>query len=438
MLVGVSCLIAVTVPQVAERGPQFFVNFKADNPGLYRLIDLLQLNRVYTSGWFLSLVLLITAGLCLTVWDQGSAALKAQKSGGRPVPPENLQNFSSLTVSGLADMTAVTETVRTVLKARGFKICGEDKNEATSLVFSKNATGRWGGFILHVGFLCVVVAGLYNLAFQQRGFVQLLETETFSGRSADWLTSERGLLAGNFDPGFRVHLRRFTPRYWDDDRVKSRESELVIMDKDGAREVVLGVDSPVHHNGVTLYQTMYYGYALTFILYPPSRQPVVTHFLLDSTGRRTFVGKTDFPTTDYIFSMTFHPDVVSPSFYLGRPGTDLTVRKRGAIVFKDRVLFGQQVKIENSVLHFADIHYWSGLSFVKRSGAIPAYIGFMVSCVGAFLIYFIVPTEMHVRIARQEDSTVIRLGGHARKYQALFAEELDRICQLVKTRLTAG
>ncbi|MEW6419230.1 MAG: hypothetical protein AB1480_14140 [Nitrospirota bacterium] len=41
--------------------------------------------------------------------------------------------------------------------------------------------GRFGSAILHAGFLCVIIAALYSLALQQRGFVQLIETETFKG-----------------------------------------------------------------------------------------------------------------------------------------------------------------------------------------------------------------------------------------------------------------
>lgn len=437
VLVGVSCLIAVTVPQVAERGPQFYENFQTANPGLYRLIDLLQLNRVYTSGWFLSLVLLITAGLCLTVWDQGYAALKARKSRGRPVPPENLQNFSSLTIPGPGDVTAVTKTVRTILKSRGFKICGEDRNEATSLVFSKNATGRWGGFILHVGFLCVVVAGLYNLAFQQRGFIQLIETDTFSGRNADWLTSDHGLLAEDFDLGFQVHLKRFVPQYWENDQVKSLKSELIIGDENSRRDALLGVNLPVTHKDVTLYQSTYYGYALTFVLTRPAGEPIITHFSLDAPKRknRPFVGKTDFPTTDYIMGMKFYPNVLTPSFYLGRPAVELTLKQKGATVFKGMVPYGGQVRMGGDTLAFTGIHYWSGIAFVRNSGLTLIYTGFMIASIGAFLIYFVIPKEIHVRIAREGDEMFVKVGGRSRKYQALFADEFDRICQAIRAGL---
>ncbi|MDD5724306.1 MAG: cytochrome c biogenesis protein ResB [Syntrophales bacterium] len=397
----------------------------------------MQLNRVYTSVWFLSLVLLITASLSLTVWDQGSAAVKARRYRGRPVSPEGFKNFSNLAVPGPGDITAVTETVRNILNSKGFKICGEDRNEATSLVFSKNATGRWGSFILHAGFLCVVIAGLYNLAFQQRGFVELIETETFTGRANDWLTSDYGLLARDFDLDFQVHLKRFIPTYWDNDKVKSLQSKLIIGDEGGQKNVLLGVNSPVRHRGVTLYQSLDYGYTLTFVLSRPAEEPVATHFSLDAPGRKNmpFVGKTDFPTTDYMLDMKFYPNLIEPSFYLAFPGVDLTVTKKDTVLYKGRVLFTQRARIGDEALHFAGIHYWSGIAFVRNSGLPLVYTGFMIASIGAFLIYFVIPREIHIRIAREGDETVVKVGGRARKYQALFADEFEKICQAIKAGL---
>lgn len=131
--------------------------------------------------------------------------------------------------------------------------------------------------------------------------LQLIETETFSGRNIEWLESDRGLMAKDFNLGFQVRLKKFVPSYWDSDKVKSLQSELSIIDETGVKDVVLSVSSPVRYKNITLYQSIYYGYALTFVLTQQTGQSIVTHFSLDKPNRKDkpFVGKADFPTTDY-------------------------------------------------------------------------------------------------------------------------------------------
>ncbi|MDD5724307.1 MAG: cytochrome c biogenesis protein ResB [Syntrophales bacterium] len=55
-------------PQITEKSPQFFDAWKAKNPKISLLIDLLQLNHVYTSVWFLVLVSLVAVSLAWFVF----------------------------------------------------------------------------------------------------------------------------------------------------------------------------------------------------------------------------------------------------------------------------------------------------------------------------------------------------------------------------------
>lgn len=439
ILTLIATFIGVLVPQVGDKSPSYFREWELTSPKTFYIVNLLQFNRVYTSTWFLALVFVVGISLAITVRDQLSAAIKAQKYRGQPVSPEAFKNFSTLIVSGTYELTSAAETIKRVLKSKGFKVYHDNKNSLDTLVFSKNGSGRFGGAILHAGFLCVIVAALYNLAFHQRGFIQLMETETFSGRNIDWLESNRGLLAKEFNTGFQVHLKRFVPSYWENDKVKSLESELNIIDETGVKDEVLSVSSPVQHKHVTLYQSTHYGYALTFVLTLQSGQPVATHFLLDAPKQRNkpFFGKADFPTTDYMLNMKFYPNLTETSFYLAFPGVDVTITEKDNILFKGMVPFGQQVSFDGNTLNFAQIHYWSGISFVKSSGLTLLSIGFIISSIGAFLIYFLIPKEMHVKIAGEGNMMLVKVGGHARKYQTLFADEFDKICQDIKSSLKA-
>lgn len=77
--------------------------------------------------------------------------------------------------------------------------------------------------------------------------------------------------------------------------------------------------------------------------------------------------------------MKFYPNVLEPSFFLAFPVVDLTIIEKGAVLYKGRVFFNQQISFGGNTLHFAQIHYWSGIAFVKSSGLTLVYIGFTIS-----------------------------------------------------------
>jgi cytochrome c biogenesis protein ResB len=77
--VGLSCLIGSIVPQVTTKTPQFFETWKARSPEVYYVIDLLQLNQVYTSVWFLVLVAMIALCLIFSLYYQSKALIKFRR-----------------------------------------------------------------------------------------------------------------------------------------------------------------------------------------------------------------------------------------------------------------------------------------------------------------------------------------------------------------------
>ena len=133
--------------------------------------------------------------------------------------------------------------------------------------------------------------------------------------------------------------------------------------------------------------------------------------------------------------MKFFPNLIEPSFFLTLPGMDLTVTEKETVLFKGRVLFGQRAGIGNDALKFTQVHYWSGLAFVRHSGTTLVYFGFLISSIGAFFIYFLIPKKVFVTVKRVENDTVVNIGGHAGKYPVLFADEFEKIGKDIRAGL---
>ncbi|MBI5025884.1 MAG: cytochrome c biogenesis protein ResB, partial [Nitrospirae bacterium] len=229
-----------------------------------------------------------------------------------------------------------------------------------------------------------------------------------------------------FDSGFKTHLSRFHHTYWDAGDIKSLESSLVIVRNNKSTKHNVSINSPFNIDGVKVYQSSDYGYALQFLLKKANSKEVMTHFLLDrpdSLGKPA-IGGSAFPTTEYIFDMKFYPDITKPSFYPSKPILYLSVAKKGTVVFKGLLIPGQTVRIKEDILQFVAIKDWSGLIFATDIGKNLTYPGFIITITGMVIIYFF-PYKT-IRLTRHGDS-IISINGITKRYHAIFEEEVNNI-----------
>ncbi|MCL4490856.1 MAG: cytochrome c biogenesis protein ResB [Nitrospirae bacterium] len=433
--VGVFCVIGSTVPQLTERPPRFFEAWKAGSPKVYYVIELLQLNQVFTSVWFLILTALVALSLALSVFYQTKALMKSGKFIRKEITGSSFKDYLSFEAVRNPQLEAgrAGDEIKRIFKDRGYRPYPASEGSGY-FAFGKNRTGRWGGVMFHTGLLIVIIAALYGLAFQKRGFVQLIQTDTFQGRDEEWRTKRLGVFAEDFRPGFQVHLDTFAPAYWENGKVRELESSLIITDDKGeSREFPLSLRSPIEFRGVKIYQSEYYGYSLGLILEREGKGPVITHFLLDAPDKKgkPFAGRTDFPATAYIFDMKFYPDLTAPSLYATLPGVDLTVTEKGEPRFKGMVLLNQRMLFDNDTLTFAQLHYWTGLYFTANYGMPLVYSGFALSTLGAIMIFAAPYKEVHVKIAEDEGGIRVSMGGRAKTYQAIFSEEFKEMAETI-------
>ncbi|MDH4332528.1 MAG: cytochrome c biogenesis protein ResB [Desulfobulbaceae bacterium] len=436
--VAVASLIPSFVPQLAAKEPAFFSLWQAQSPWQYYLIDRLQLNRVYTSLWFVCLIILIACSLACSLYYQTKAALKSagpsRKSGWAGVRGQALS-------CALPKATAALATnILQVMKKRGYSHNPEEDMDK-AFVFRKNSLGRWGGVIFHLGLLCIILAGLYNAALQQRGLVVLSEGETFSGKGEEWLHTEQGLLAAPFALDFSARLGSFRPLYGSSGRLKAAESELVMVNK-GGQSVTrsLAINRPVHFNGIKIFLSGKYGYAADFILNERGPNPVLARILLDAPAGRgeTIFHELDFPTTDYHLAINFYPDLRQPSFLPSFPGADLSISENGAPPHYGRLPLGYTVQLSHGdTLTLRRVSYWSGLIFVNSHGLPLLSLGFGLIIIGAFLLYAVPCKVVSLRVSEEENDQRLFVNGSSKRYPALFFQELQEIANELEKVLTA-
>ncbi len=416
-----TCIVGFFVPQVTEKSPAYFELWKEKNIYTYRLVDRLQLNRVFTSYWFLTLVVLTTASLGYSLYLQIKRNLRQVAGSGTENSEHRPQAEEKLIF-----IDKDRDWINSVLKKRGY-----DENRRVSnnqrLVFSKNTLGKWGGVLFHSGLLLVIIAAITVLCFQKRGFVQLIEGELFDGRDISFLVKNKGVMASEFNTGFQTHLTRLEHSYWKGGNLKLLESSMEIIRGNEKSDQQVSINNPLSVDRTSIYQSNDYGYALSFILKRPSGKEIVSHFTINRAGnlQKYAAGKSDYPLTPYIFEMKFMPDISGESFHIKKPILNLTVFEGETVVFNGLVIPKDSVKIRDDILYFADVRYWSGLIFVNNPGIVISYIGFVIGIIGAAVMFFIPYKQINMTMNAEAGS--YEISGTAHRYQALFMEELGEL-----------
>ncbi len=440
--VGAASFMGTIIPQRADHTPRFLAAWQAADPLKYTLIKLLQLDRIYTSVWFLALIALIACSLCCSLYYQTRKVLR---------PPNSTSGNRGKRISRFAfkcRAVAARETVRVQMKKQGYH---PSTTESTSnnLVFNKNITGRWGGVVFHLGLLCILLSGLGNAALRQRGLAILSVGETFAGQTSRWASTRTGILAGQFKPEFTARLDKFQPQYWPNSQVKTIHSEVTVVERDGKSTIVpIAINNPGKINGIRLLLSGDYGYTLDLLLNSNSAHPVLSHILLDAPAHLQDAISYDMiiPTTAYHLHIDFHPGFRKPSMLLTSPGADFTVKVSGAPPLRTRLFPGQSIVLPlGDTLTFNRVSYWTGIIFAKSYGMPLLYAGFGLCIAGAFLMYMLPVKVAYIQIspARVEKQKggarlqQISISGQTRRYQPLFSQELQEIAaELQKTAPT--
>ena len=426
LFILVACLIAFFIPQIADKSPSYFELWKENNIYTYRVVDRLQLNRVFTSYWFLPLVVVAAASLTYSLFLQVRKNLKKDIGHRSQLTKNGMQSTESSIISN-RERVRIKEVFQ---KRRYHEKTAE--GDGLRFVFKKNSIGRWGGAIFHLGLLIIIVSGIIVLCLQKRGFIQLMEGETFDGKEINFLSLEKGAFSGEFNTDFATSLQKFDHSYYESMKIRSLESSITVV-RDGPEVFKkISANNPLFIENTGIYQSNDYGYTLTFLLQRPSGEKIMSHFNIDKAGNiaQPAEGISDYPATDYVFKMKLVPDISYRSYDLASPILYLTVLKKGDVVFHGLVIPGDAVKINEDVLNLMNLRLWSGLIFVYNPGTSLAYTGFAVAIFGAAILFMVPYKEIHLSFNPVNRESEI--SGFTNRFQALFYEEAEEIKKELK------
>ncbi|MFM9109063.1 MAG: cytochrome c biogenesis protein ResB, partial [Prochlorococcaceae cyanobacterium] len=216
----------------------------------------LQLDHVYSSGWFLGLLAWLGLALLLCSWRRQWPALQA---GLRWVDYSTARQLSKLSVAESRpsnDPSAALNQLEQRLRLDGWQI----QRQELRLAARRGLVGRVGPLRVHAGLVVLIVGAAWGAVAGQR-----MEQFLAPGRTLDLLDS-RG------QPHLSLRLDAFRIERDPAGRPEQFQSTLHLQEGAQSREARISVNHPLRYRGITLYQADWSLVALSLQL---GRSPVL-------------------------------------------------------------------------------------------------------------------------------------------------------------------
>ena len=364
--------IAGTVIEQAQTLAFYQQNYP-ESPALYgfltwKVILAWGLNHVYSTWWYLSLLILFGLSLTACTFTRQLPALKAARKWKYYQQPKQ---FAKLALSTELEQGSIKSLVP-LLKEQNYQVWQQDN----ALYARKGIIGRIGPIIVHLGMLIVLAGGMWGV------FTGFFAQETIASGDTFKVQNiiELGPLAAEQIPDdWSVRVNRFWIDYTDSGEIDQFYSDLSVVGDDGEeiKRETIHVNKPLRYDGVTFYQTNWSIAAVRVQLNnsPIFQLPVAK---LDTLGAGNIWG-TWIPTK---------PDMSSGVSLLIKDlqGTALIYNQQGELTSAIRI--GQSVELDGINIKLLDIIGSTGLQIKADPGVPIVYTGFALLMLGVVMSYF--------------------------------------------------
>lgn len=407
-------IIGTLIPQ--GESTTFYIN--KFGPTLATFMQLLDIPKMYSSWWFISLLVLLTLNLIVCSIDRFPFAWRLIQQDNFSIP------FSRLMKMQFSHKWEVTRSdqfdkLTATLEKAGWN--GERKQEGqNSLFFAQK--GRWsrlGVYIVHLSVLVIFLGALVGHLTGFRASVMLPE-----GKATNTVYNLKNQQAINLD--FTVFCNSFLIDFYNNGMPKEYRSNLSIVENNELvlhRDIV--VNSPLKYKGVTFYQASYQGYQ---------------DFLVTITENNSDVRKA--------FQIPFRKDFLWQDHEI-RFGI-LNIQNDGMRILREKLWYkigenpAKEIWLDdNTTTTVTDGEktftikvkqlYATGLQVTKDSGVWVVYIGCLLMLIGLYMTFFMSHRRLWVYLLQEDGRYHLLLTTHSNKNRQAMEKETSRLKSIVQT-----
>ena len=379
------------------------------------------LNHVYSTWWFLALMILFGASLTACTFTRQITALRwFSRTWNFYSKP---RQFGKMALSTeLSD--GRIEDIKMQLRQRRYKTFektdGEEDSAHRMLYAHKGLSGRIGPIVVHASMLLILIGAIIG---SMTGFFAqevVPSGQTFKIQNV----FEAGPWAASQIPrDWSVKVNRFWIDYSPEGRIDQFYSDLSVLNEDGeaVKRKTIWVNEPLRYKNVTLYQA---DWSIAQVNVRLNNSPT---FELPMAPLKVEGGRlwgTWVPTKP---DMSEGVSLVAQDLQ----GTLLVYDMSGQLV--STVHEGSSVQANGITLHVDELIGSTGLQIKADPGIPIVYLGFGLLMVGVVMSYI-----SHSQVWALEADGVLYVGGRTNRAQVAFERELLGVLDNVAARCEAS
>jgi cytochrome c biogenesis protein len=400
---------------VIEQGQSlsFYQENYPENPALFgfltwKVLLNLGLNHVYSTWWYLSLLIVFGTSLTVCTFKRQLPALKAANNWKFYQQP---RQFEKLALSAELDAGSTT-SLANLLAKKGYKIF----QDADALYARKGIMGRIGPIVVHAAMILILLGSIWGAltGFFAQEIIPSGEDFTITN-----LIEAGPLSKAQIPLDWYVKVNRFWIDYTEKGNIDQFYSDLSVISNEGKelKRETISVNHPLRYQGVTFYQT---NWGISAVKVRLNNSPIFQLPMaeLPSKGEGQIWG-TWIPTK---------PDLSEGVSLLTRDlqGTMIVYDTQGNLTSAIRP--GIPVEINGISLNVLELIGSTGLQIKADPGVPLVYTGFGLLMVGVVMSYF-----SHSQIWALQQGDRFYLGGKTNRAQVIFERELLEIIDGLKT-----
>ncbi|MCP9788734.1 cytochrome c biogenesis protein ResB [Cyanobium sp. Maggiore-St4-Cus] len=365
----------------------------------------LQLDHVYSSGWFLGLLAWLALALLLCSWRRQWPALQAALRWIDYSTPRQLSKLSVAETLSTNTPKASLDQLAALLQSQGWQIQRHDDR----LAARKGLLGRVGPLLVHAGMVVLMLGAAWGALGGQRA-----EQYLAPGRSLELMDS-RG------SSQLTLALDHFSIQRDPAGRPEQFTSQLRILEGDGSggsllKQAEISVNHPLRFQGVTLYQA---DWALATISLQLGKSPLLELPLQSFPQLGEQIWGIVLPT---------RPDGSEPVLLsLGSEQGPVEIYGADGISLARLAPGGAAVEVKGLPIRVESVLPASGI-LLKRDPGVPlVYAGFAIALAGGGLS--LLATRQLWAIAEQPDGQAgqLHVAGLCNRNLTGFAAELPQM-----------
>mgnify|MGYP006268110919 CR=1 FL=1 len=418
---AIALLLAIALFSVSgtviEQGQSvsFYQNNYPEHPAVlgflsWKVILAVGLDHVYTTWWFVSLLVLFGSSLTACSFTRQLPTLKSARRWQYYKRPSQ---FEKLALSTELSNASVEKIIPELEKHR-YKIF----QEGNQLYARKGIIGRIGPIVVHISMLIILLGAIWG-AFTGFMAQEMVATgETFQVKNI----FEAGRLSRSQIPqNWKVHVNDFWIDYTAEGDIDQFYSDLSVVDLEGneLKRQTIHVNQPLRYDGVTFYQT---DWGISAVKVQLNNSPVfkLPMARLNQEGEGNLWGTW----------VPVKPDLSEGVSLLTRDlkGTLLVYDTDGKLTGVVRP--GMGIEVEGITLKVQDLIGSTGLQIKADPGVPIVYTGFGLLMIGVVMSYV---SHSQIWVLQTENS--LYLGGKTNRAQVGFEKEFLEMLSAIEANI---